>query len=188
MVTDNTSYWRMDPGDTGRPQRGPTRRRSPMGYKGRGIIAPANCSTIQMVVALKPIRSGRHQARGRVDLSGRPRAPAREAMDELLNQTKELLRQRHARAGEVHKEYALQRHSHIDVFALGSGSTKKSGRWWPETKKILDLKIQMHATACARADLHQPCRSAESRARSRSKGRGAAPAGGRARRAGRRSA
>src|SRR4026208_2168378 len=86
VVIDNTSYWRMDP-DV--PLVVPeVNAHAIAGYKGRGIIANPNCSTIQMVVALKPIHDAAKIKRVVVSTYQSTSGAGKEAMDELLNQTK----------------------------------------------------------------------------------------------------
>src|SRR5918993_1951284 len=86
VVIDNTSYWRMDP-DV--PLVVPeVNAHAIAGYKARGIIANPNCSTIQMVVALKPIHEAAGIKRVVVSTYQSTSGAGKEGMDELLNQTK----------------------------------------------------------------------------------------------------
>ena len=86
IVIDNTSYWRMDPDvPLVVPEVNP---KAIAGYKGRGIIANPNCSTIQMVVALKPIHEAAGIKRVVVSTYQSTSGAGKEGMDELLSQTK----------------------------------------------------------------------------------------------------
>ena len=109
VVIDNTSYWRMDP-DV--PLVVPEVNAAAIkGYKARGIIANPNCSTIQMVVALKPIHDAATIKRVVVSTYQSTSGAGKEGMDELLNQTKSFFVNQDARSQEVHQEHFLQRHS-----------------------------------------------------------------------------
>ena len=146
VVIDNTSYWRMDPdvplvvpevnGDAIK------------GYKGRGIIANPNCSTIQMVVALKPIHQAAKIKRVVVSTYQSTSGAGKEAMDELLNQTKSFFVNEALEPKNFAKNIAFNVIPHIDVF-MEDGSTKEEWKMVAETKKILDPKIKVHAT-CVR--------------------------------------
>ena len=179
VVIDNTSYWRMDP-DV--PLVVPeVNARAIAGYKGRGIIANPNCSTIQMVVALKPHpRCRDHQARRGVDLSvdvGRRQGGHGRAAEP----DQELLREPDAGAPEVHQVDRLQRHSpyrRLHGRRLDQGRMEDGGRDQedprPQDQGPRDLR--------ARADLHRPRRGDQPRAReSARRARGAPRAGRRSR-------
>src|SRR3954454_6016805 len=88
VVIDNTSHWRMDP-DV--PLVVPeVNREAIKGYKGRGIIANPNCSTIQMVVALKPIHDAAKIKRLVVSTYQSTSGAGKKAMEELSRQTEAL--------------------------------------------------------------------------------------------------
>src|SRR6476620_10938509 len=146
IVIDNTSYWRMDP-DV--PLVVPEVNAAAIkGYKGRGIIANPNCSTIQMVVALKPIHDAARIKRVVVSTYQSTSGAGKEAMDELLNQTKSFFVNQDLEPKKFTKNIAFNVIPHIDVF-LDDGSTKEEWKMVVETKKILDPKIKVSAT-CVR--------------------------------------
>src|SRR5204863_4896584 len=146
IVIDNTSYWRMDP-DV--PLVVPeVNREAIKGYKGRGIIANPNCSTIQMVVALKPIHDAARIKRVVVSTYQSTSGAGKEAMDELLNQTKSFFVNQDLEPRKFTKNIAFNVIPHIDVF-MDDGSTKEEWKMVVETKKILDPRIKVHAT-CVR--------------------------------------
>jgi aspartate-semialdehyde dehydrogenase len=146
IVIDNTSYWRMDP-DV--PLVVPEVNAAAIkGYKGRGIIANPNCSTIQMVVALKPIHDAAKIKRVVVSTYQSTSGAGKEAMDELLNQTKSFFVNQDLEPKQFTKNIAFNVIPHIDVF-MDDGSTKEEWKMVVETKKILDPKIAVHAT-CVR--------------------------------------
>jgi len=146
VVIDNSSTWRMDP-DV--PLVVPeVNREAIKGYKGRGIIANPNCSTIQMVVALKPIHDAAGIKRVVVSTYQSTSGAGKEGMDELLNQTKSFFVNQTLEAKKFTKGIAFNVIPHIDVF-MDDGSTKEEWKMVVETKKILDPKIKVHAT-CVR--------------------------------------
>ena len=117
-------------------------------YKKKNIIANANCSTIQMVVALKPLHDHFNIKRVIVStyqsVSGAGRAP----MDELLNQSKDYLDGKKIYSKNFTKQIAFNLIPHIDEF-VDQGYTKEELKMINETKKILDPQIQVSAT-CVR--------------------------------------
>lgn len=146
VVIDNTSYWRMDP-DV--PLVVPEVNKDAIkGYKARGIIANPNCSTIQMVMALKPIHDAATIKRIVVSTYQSTSGAGKEAMDELLNQTKSFFVNQTLDARKFTKNIAFNVIPHIDLF-MDDGSTKEEWKMVVETKKILDPKIKVHAT-CVR--------------------------------------
>jgi aspartate-semialdehyde dehydrogenase len=118
------------------------------GYKGRGIIANPNCSTIQMVVALKPIHQAAKIKRVVVSTYQSTSGAGKEAMDELYNHTKSSFVHEQSPAEQFTKEIAFNCIPHIDKF-MDDGSTKEEWKMAVETKKILDPVIAVHAT-CVR--------------------------------------
>jgi aspartate-semialdehyde dehydrogenase len=146
IVIDNTSYWRMDP-DV--PLVVPeVNREAVKGYKGRGIIANPNCSTIQMVMALRPIHEAATVKRVVVATYQSTSGAGKEAMDELLNQTKSFFVNQTLDPRTFPKNIAFNVIPHIDVF-MQDGTTREEWKMMVETKKILDPKIKVHAT-CVR--------------------------------------
>src|SRR5436190_18988581 len=146
IVIDNTSYWRMDP-DV--PLVVPeVNGEAIKGYKARGIIANPNCSTIQMVMALKPIHQAARIKRVVVSTYQSTSGAGKEAMDELLNQTKSFFVNQDLEPRLFSKHIAFNVIHHIDVF-LDDGSTKEEWKMVVETKKILDPDIAVSAT-CVR--------------------------------------
>src|ERR1700753_3826108 len=146
VVIDNTSYWRMDP-DV--PLVVPEVNRDAIaGYKRRGIIANPNCSTLQMVTALKPLHDAAKIKRVVVSTYQSTSGAGKEAMDELLNQTKSFFVNQDLEPKKFAKNIAFNVIPQIDVF-MEDGSTKEEWKMVVETKKILDPKIKVHAT-CVR--------------------------------------
>ena len=146
VVIDNTSHWRMDP-DV--PLVVPEVNRAAIkGYKARNIIANPNCSTIQMVVALKPIHDAARIKRVVVSTYQSTSGAGKEAMDELINQTKSFFVNQDLEPREFAKNIAFNVIPQIDVF-LDDGATKEEWKMVVETKKILDPRIKVHAT-CVR--------------------------------------
>ncbi|MBS0519598.1 MAG: aspartate-semialdehyde dehydrogenase [Proteobacteria bacterium] len=146
VVIDNTSYWRMDP-DV--PLVVPeVNREAIAGYKRRGIIANPNCSTIQMVMALKPLHDAATIKRVVVATYQSTSGAGKEAMDELLNQTKSFFVNQDLEPKKFAKNIAFNVIPQIDVF-MEDGSTKEEWKMVVETKKILDPRIKVHAT-CVR--------------------------------------
>ncbi len=148
VVIDNTSYFRMDPDvPLVVPEVNPE---AIAGYKKKGIIANPNCSTIQMVVALKPLHDAFKIKRVVVSTYQSTSGKGKSAMDELFTQTKGIYaNQAPAETKSVFtKQIAFNVIPHIDVF-LDGGETKEEWKMVVETKKILDPTIRVHAN-CAR--------------------------------------
>lgn len=148
VVIDNTSYFRMDPDvPLVVPEVNPD---ALAGYKKRGIIANPNCSTIQMVVALKPLHDLARIRRVVVATYQSVSGAGKDAMDELFNQTRGIFvnepAQRHQK--KFTKQIAFNVIPHIDVF-MDDGSTKEEWKMAAETRKILDPDIKVIAT-CVR--------------------------------------
>ena len=148
VVIDNSSYYRMDP-DVPLivPEVNPD---AIDGYKKRMIIANPNCSTAQMVVALKPLHDAATITRVVVSTYQSVSGAGKPGMDELFEQTRAVFMPQ----GEMRepqkftKQIAFNVIPHIDVF-LDDGSTKEEWKMVVETKKILDPKIKVVAT-CVR--------------------------------------
>ena len=147
VVIDNSSLYRYDP-DV--PLVVPEVNAEAVdGYKARNIIANPNCSTAQMVVALKPLHDRAKIKRVVVATYQSVSGTGKEAMDELWNQTKGMFVPGQEVAPKVYpKQIAFNVIPHIDVF-LDDGSTKEEWKMVAETKKILDPKIKLNAT-CVR--------------------------------------
>jgi len=148
IVIDNTSYWRMDPDvPLVVPEVNP---QAIAGYRKKGIIANPNCSTIQMVVALKPLHDLAKIKRVVVSTYQSVSGAGKAAMDELFNQTKGVYMNTPEKEHQeiFTKPIAFNVIPHIDVF-MDDGSTKEEWKMVVETKKILDPKILVTAT-CVR--------------------------------------
>src|ERR1700720_3684135 len=146
VVIDNTSHFRMDP-DV--PLVVPEVNADPIaGYTKRGIIANPNCSTMQMVVALKPLHDLARIKRVVVATYQSVSGAGREAMDELFNQTRAIYVNDPVKREEFTKQIAFNAIPHIDIF-MDDGSTKEEWKMAVETRKILDPDIAVSAT-CVR--------------------------------------
>ena len=120
-----------------------------MGYAKKNIIANPNCSTAQMVVALKPLHDRATIKRVVVSTYQSVSGAGKEGMDELWNQTKAIYNPTdNVPPSKFTKQIAFNVIPHIDVF-LDSGETKEEWKMVAETKKILDPKIKVTAT-CVR--------------------------------------
>jgi aspartate-semialdehyde dehydrogenase len=118
------------------------------GYTKRHIIANPNCSTIQMVVALKPLHDLARLRRVVVSTYQSTSGAGKDAMDELFNQTRGIFVNEPVRPDRFSKQIAFNVIPHIDVF-MEDGTTKEEWKLMVETKKILDPAIKLHAT-CVR--------------------------------------
>ena len=114
----------------------------------KNIIANPNCSTAQMVVALKPLHDFATIKRVVVDTYQSVSGAGKEGMDELWAQTKGIFVNDKPTPKKFSKQIAFNVIPHIDVF-MEDGSTKEEWKMVVETKKILDPKIKVSAT-CAR--------------------------------------
>jgi len=147
IVIDNTSQFRMDPDvPLVVPEVNPD---AIAGYTKRNIIANPNCSTIQMVVALKPLHDLARIRRIVVATYQSVSGAGKEAMDELYTQTKNIYTLESVEPHKFTKQIAFNVIPHIDVF-MEDGSTKEEWKMKVETKKILDPDIDVVAT-CVRA-------------------------------------
>ncbi len=146
VVIDNTSYFRMDKDiPLVVPEVNPQALKD---YRKRNIIANPNCSTMQMVVALKPLHDAAKIKRIVVSTYQSVSGSGKEAMDELYDQTKALFIHDHLEPSKFTKRIAFNVIPHIDVF-MEDGSTKEEWKMVQETKKILDPGIDVTAT-CVR--------------------------------------
>jgi aspartate-semialdehyde dehydrogenase len=146
VVIDNSSFWRMDPDvPLVVPEVNP---QAIAGYAKRNIIANPNCSTIQMVVALKPLHDIAKIKRVVVSTYQSTSGAGKEAMDELFTQTRGIFVNDPMKKEKFTKQIAFNVIPHIDVF-MDDGATKEEWKMVVETKKILDPNILVTAT-CVR--------------------------------------
>jgi aspartate-semialdehyde dehydrogenase len=145
VVIDNTSQFRYDDDiPLVVPEVNPE---AIAGYKNRGIIANPNCSTIQMMVALKPIYDAVGIERINVATYQAVSGTGKPAMDELAKQTAALLNGRSVENTVYPKQIAFNVLPHIDVFE-DNGYTKEEMKMVWETKKIMgDESIVVNPTA-----------------------------------------
>ena len=145
LVIDNSSYFRMDP-DV--PLIVPQVNSNQLSSIKKNIIANPNCSTAQLVIALKPLHDlftiKRVVVSTYQSVSGGGKAP----MDELLDQTKLILQGKDVKSKNFTKQIAFNAIPHIDIFS-DDGYTKEELKMTNETMKILDSKIHLTAT-CVR--------------------------------------
>ncbi|MCW2387913.1 aspartate-semialdehyde dehydrogenase [Sphingobium sp. B11D3B] len=146
VVIDNSSLYRMDP-DVPLivPEVNPE---AIEGYRRKNIIANPNCSTAQLVVALKPLHDAAKIKRVVVATYQSVSGAGKEGMDELFEQSRNIFVGDSAEPKKFTKQIAFNVIPHIDVF-LDDGSTKEEWKMVVETKKILDPKIKVTAT-CVR--------------------------------------
>jgi aspartate-semialdehyde dehydrogenase len=146
VVIDNTSHFRMDPDvPLVVPEVNPG---AIAGFAKKNIIANPNCSTIQMVVALKPLHEAARIKRVVVSTYQSVSGAGKEAMDELFNQTRAVYVNQPIERERFTKQIAFNVIPHIDVF-MDDGFTKEEWKMRVETKKILDADIDVVAT-CVR--------------------------------------
>ena len=145
LVIDNSSFYRMDP-DV--PLIVPQVNSDHLNRIKKNIVANPNCSTAQLVIALKPLHDQfvikRIVVSTYQSVSGGGKAP----MDELIEQTKSVLNGEKVKSKNFTKQIAFNAIPHIDVFSE-DGYTKEELKMTSETKKILDEKIDLTAT-CVR--------------------------------------
>ncbi|MAV02262.1 MAG: aspartate-semialdehyde dehydrogenase [Rhodobacteraceae bacterium] len=147
IVIDNSSLYRYDP-DVPLivPEVNPE---AIFGYTKKNIIANPNCSTAQMVVALKPLHDRARIKRVVVSTYQSVSGSGKEAIDELWNQTKGIYVPGQEVAPKVYpKQIAFNVIPHIDKF-MEDGTTKEEWKMVAETKKIIDKSIKVTAT-CVR--------------------------------------
>ena len=146
VVIDNSSAWRYD-ADV--PLIVPEVNADAVaGYTKRGIIANPNCSTAQLVVALKPLHDAATIKRVVVSTYQSVSGAGKDAMDELFSQTKSVYTNDELVTKKFPKRIAFNVIPQIDVF-MEDGYTKEEWKMMAETKKILDPKIKLTAT-CVR--------------------------------------
>jgi aspartate-semialdehyde dehydrogenase len=145
-VIDNSSLYRMDP-DV--PLIVPeVNGHAIAGYRAKNIIANPNCSTAQLVVALKPLHDYATIKRVVVATYQSVSGAGKAGMDELFEQSRNIFVGDTAEPNKFTKQIAFNVIPHIDEF-LDDGSTKEEWKMVVETKKILDPKIKVSAT-CVR--------------------------------------
>ncbi len=146
VVIDNSSCWRYD---LDVPLIVPEVNADALaGFTKKNIIANPNCSTIQLVVALKPLHDAAKIKRVVVATYQSVSGAGKDAMDELWNQTKGIFVTDSPTPKHFPKQIAFNVIPQIDVF-LDDGSTKEEWKMGAETKKIVDPKIKVSAT-CVR--------------------------------------
>jgi aspartate-semialdehyde dehydrogenase len=146
VVIDNSSAWRMDP-DV--PLIVPEVNADAVaGFTKKNIIANPNCSTAQLVVALKPLHDRAVIKRVVVSTYQSVSGAGKDAMDELFSQTKAVYTNSELINKKFPKRIAFNVIPEIDVF-MEDGYTKEEWKMMMETKKILDPKIKLTAT-CVR--------------------------------------
>ncbi|GAB4121784.1 MAG: aspartate-semialdehyde dehydrogenase [Rhodothalassiaceae bacterium] len=146
VVIDNSSHFRMDP-DV--PLIVPEVNADALaGYGRKNIIANPNCSTAQLVVALKPLHDAARIRRVVVSTYQSVSGAGNEAMDELFRQTRAVFVNDPIECENFTKQIAFNVIPHIDVF-LEDGETREEWKMTAETKKILDPSIELIAT-CVR--------------------------------------
>ncbi len=146
VVIDNSSAFRMD---SQVPLIVPEVNADAIeGFRQKNIIANPNCSTAQLVVALKPLHDAATIKRVVVSTYQSVSGAGKEAMDELFSQTKSVFSVGEIKPEKFPKRIAFNAIPHIDVF-MEDGYTKEEWKMMAETKKILDPKIKLTAT-CVR--------------------------------------
>lgn len=146
VIIDNTSHFRMDPDvPLVVPEVNP---QAIADYKKKNIIANPNCSTIQMVVALKPLHDLAKIKRVVVSTYQSVSGAGKEAMDELFNQTRSIYMNAQTDPEQFPKQIAFNVIPQIDSF-MDDRMTKEEWKMVVETKKILDPKIKVCAN-CVR--------------------------------------
>ncbi len=150
IVIDNTSHFRMEPDvPLVVPEVNPEALKD---YSKRNIIANPNCSTIQMLVALKPLHDAAKIKRVVVSTYQSVSGAGKEAMDELFNQSRTFFMNNEPKNEVFPKQIAFNVIPQIDKFietGEDTGMTKEEWKMVVETKKILDSKIEVCAN-CVR--------------------------------------
>ena len=144
VVIDNSSAWRYDAEvPLIVPEVNPD---AIAGFTRKNIIANPNCSTAQLVVALKPLHDRATIKRVVVSTYQSVSGAGKDGMDELFNQTRAVFVADPVESKKFTKRIAFNVIPHIDVF-MEDGSTKEEWKMVAETKKMLDPKIKLTATA-----------------------------------------
>ena len=145
IVIDNSSAWRMD---RQVPLVVPEVNADALSGIKKGIVANPNCSTAQLVVALKPLHDYAVIKRAVISTYQSVSGAGKDAMDELFRQTRAVFVADPIETDKFTKQIAFNVIPHIDDF-LDSGYTKEEWKLMVETQKILDPNIQVTAT-CVR--------------------------------------
>ncbi|MGL4634580.1 MAG: aspartate-semialdehyde dehydrogenase [Beijerinckiaceae bacterium] len=146
VVIDNSSTWRYDPEvPLIVPEVNPD---AVVGFSKKNIIANPNCSTAQLVVALKPLHDRFDIKRVVVSTYQSVSGAGKDGVDELMNQTRAIFSVNQPEVKKFTKRIAFNLIPHIDTF-MEDGYTKEEWKMMAETKKILDPKIKLTAT-CVR--------------------------------------
>ena len=145
IVIDNSSFFRMDP-DV--PLIVPQVNAGHLETIKKNIVANPNCSTAQLVIALKPLHDLFVIKRVVVSTYQSVSGGGKASMDELIEQTRSVLEGKKVKSKNFTKQIAFNAIPHIDVFS-DDGYTKEELKMTNETKKILDDKIDLTAT-CVR--------------------------------------
>jgi len=145
IVIDNSSAWRMD---REVPLVVPEVNAAALGGIKKGIVANPNCSTAQLVVALKPLHDEAKIKRVVVATYQSVSGAGKDAMDELFRQTRAIFVADPIEHGKFTKQIAFNVIPHIDVF-MDDGYTKEEWKMMVEVQKILDPDIQVNVT-CVR--------------------------------------
>jgi len=144
VVIDNSSAWRYD---AAVPLIVPEVNADAIeGFRNKNIIANPNCSTAQLVVALKPLHDHAKIKRIVVATYQSVSGAGKDAMDELFDQTRAVFVADPIEAKKFPKRIAFNVIPHIDVF-MDDGSTKEEWKVVAETKKMLDKAIKVTCTA-----------------------------------------
>ncbi len=143
-VIDNSSAWRMDPD---KKLIVPEVNADALTEEDK-IIANPNCSTIQMVVALKPLQDAVGVRRVDIATYQSVSGAGKQAMDELFNQSRKFFVHEHDRPEVFSKQIVFNTIPQIDVF-MDDGQTKEEWKMAVETAKIMETDIQVNAT-CVR--------------------------------------
>lgn len=144
VVIDNSSAWRYD---ANVPLIVPEVNADAINdFTKRNIIANPNCSTAQLVVALKPLHEAAKIKRIVVSTYQSVSGAGKEAMDELFNQTRAVFVADPIETNKFPKRIAFNVIPHIDAF-MDDGSTKEEWKVVAETKKMLDKTIKVSCTA-----------------------------------------
>lgn len=144
VVIDNSSTWRYD---ANVPLIVPeVNAQAVTAFSKRNIIANPNCSTIQLVLALKPLHDAATIKRVVVSTYQSVSGAGKEGMDELFEQSRAVFVADPITSKKFTKRIAFNVIPHIDVF-MEDGYTKEEWKMTAETKKILDPKIKLTATA-----------------------------------------
>ncbi len=147
VVIDNSSTWRMDPDvPLVVPEVNPD---AVAGFRKKNIIANPNCSTIQLVVALKPLHDAARIKRVVVSTYQSVSGAGKEGVDELWDQTKNIFVLGPTEPRKFPKQIAFNVIPFIGAFRE-DGYTDEEAKMWKETHKMLDPAIQLTVT-CVRA-------------------------------------